>query len=223
MLPDPMQDDKYLRLLDILPGVSRETFDRLLAYEALFLKWSKAFNLAAPSTLDKFWDRHVLDSAQLVAIKKPSGIWVDIGSGGGLPGIVVAILMREYADVQIHLVESNGKKAAFLRQAMIETGGMGHVHATRIEDAYPKIGSAGIVTARALAPLPALVALARPWLETGATGLFHKGREYREEINAARDDWHIDLIEHASAVDDASAVLEIRSISPAFSGRRAGM
>ena len=201
-----------------MPDVSRETFERLLAYEGLFLKWSKAINLAAPSTLADFWDRHVLDSAQLAAIHDPGGIWVDIGSGGGLPGIVMSILLRESANGLVHLVESNGKKAAFLRQALIETGGAGHVHVMRIEDAFPTIGPADIVTARALAPLPALISLARPWIDAGATGLFHKGRDYREEVKAARDDWHIDLIEHISSVDASSAVLEIRSASSVLGG-----
>ena len=216
-LPDSMQDRKYRELRDVLPDVSRETFERLLAYEALFNKWSKAINLAAPSTMAEFWNRHVLDSAQLAAIYEPSGIWVDIGSGGGLPGIVMAILLSESSTGIIHLVESNGKKAAFLRQALIETGGAGQVHLLRIEDAYPKIGPAAVVTARALAPLPALISLAHPWLRSGAKGLFHKGREYREEVKAASDEWHLDLIEHQSTVDAASAILEIRSASPRLS------
>jgi 16S rRNA (guanine527-N7)-methyltransferase len=209
-----MQENKFQKLKQILPGVSRETFARLLAYEALFLKWSRSINLAAPSTLAEFWERHVLDSAQLAAILHPSGAWVDIGSGGGLPGIVISVLLRESGNGQIHLVESNGKKAAFLRQALLETGGSGRVHASRIEDAYAQIGQVNVVTGRALAPLPALIALAHPWLNRGATGLFHKGRDYREEVKAARDEWHIDLIEHQSLVDPNSAILEIRSASP---------
>lgn len=209
-----MRDRKHRELLKILPDVSRETFDRLLVYEALFFKWSKTINLAAPSTLAEFWNRHILDSAQLAAIHEPAGIWVDIGSGGGLPGIVMSILLRESSTGIIHLVESNGKKAGFLRQALIETGGAGQVHLLRIEDAYSKIGPAAFVTARALAPLPTLISLAHPWLGSGAKGLFHKGREYREEVKAASDEWHLDLIEHQSMVDAASAILEISSASP---------
>lgn len=216
--PDSVQDRKFQSLRQLLPYVSRETFERLLVYEALFFKWSKAINLAAPSTLGEFWDRHILDSAQIASIQKPDGIWLDIGSGGGLPGIVMSILLRESPAGLIHLVESNGKKAAFLRQALIETGGSGQVHTVRIEEAYDEIGPVAIVTARALAPLPMLISLAHPWLKSGARGLFHKGREYREEIKAARDDWHIDLIEHISSVDATSAVLEIRSASPVLGG-----
>lgn len=209
MLPE----EKFGKLRHILPDVSRETFERLLAYEALFHKWSKAFNLAAPSTLPEFWTRHILDSAQLASIRKPKGVWVDLGSGGGLPGIVMAVLLRESEGGLIHLVESNGKKSAFLRQALIETGGTGRVHSIRIEAAYSETGPANVVTARALAPFSMLLELARPWMNDGATALFHKGREYREEVMAAGDAGRIDLIEHGSTVDPGSTILEIRAKS----------
>jgi 16S rRNA (guanine527-N7)-methyltransferase len=213
-----MVEEKFRRLSQILPDVSRETFERLLAYEAMFHKWSKAFNLAAQSTLPEFWNRHVLDSAQLASLRQPRGVWVDLGTGGGLPGIVMAILLRDAEGGLIHLVESNGKKVAFLRQALIETGAAGQVHNMRIEEAFTKTGRADVVLARALAPLTTLLVLAKPWLNTGATALFHKGRDYREEVKAARDVCHFDLIEHASAVDPTSAVLEIRSASPISGG-----
>jgi 16S rRNA (guanine527-N7)-methyltransferase len=213
-----MQDGKFRALQQILPDVSRETFERLLAYEALFLKWSKSINLAAPSTLDEFWVRHILDSAQLGAIHAPAGVWADIGSGGGLPGVVTAILMRETAGGRIHLIESNGKKAAFLRQALIESGGAGQVHACRIQEAFRSVGPVNVVTARALAPMRTLIALAKPWLDTGAIGLFHKGREYGEEMKVAGDVWHLDLVEHVSLIDRASVVLEIRSAMPNSGG-----
>ncbi len=195
-----------------MPDVSRETFLRLLAFEALFLKWSKAFNLAAPSTLNELWERHILDSAQLAAIRKPQGVWLDIGSGGGLPGVIMAIFMADTTDGHVHLVESNGKKAAFLRTALNETGAKGTIHNIRIEDAPKAINRADVMTARALAALPKLFDLSRHWLASGATGLFHKGREYRSEIKVARDEWQFDLLEHASAIDGESIILEIRSL-----------
>ena len=205
-----MADSKFVALQKVLPDVSRETFDRLLAYESLFFKWSKAFNLAAPSTLNDFWQRHIIDSAQLAAIRKPGGIWIDLGSGGGLPGIVLSILMRESGGGIVHLIESNGKKSAFLRNAIMETNASGIVHQIRIKDAQREVVSADVVTARALAGLPALLSLARPWLEGGATAFFHKGREFREEVKVARDGYRFDLVEHPSMVDPASAILEIR-------------
>jgi 16S rRNA (guanine527-N7)-methyltransferase len=207
-----MSDSKFRELQAILPDVSRETFLRLLAFEALFLKWSKAFNLAAPSTLGELWQRHILDSAQLVAIRKPQGIWLDIGSGGGLPGAIMAIFMAETGDGHIHLVESNGKKAAFLRTALNETDANGTIHNIRIEEAPKVVGRAEVMTARALASLPKLFELSEHWLSNGATGLFHKGREYLSEIKVARDEWQFDLLEHVSAIDQQSVILEIRSL-----------
>lgn len=207
-----MGTNKLTQLQAVLPNVSRETFDRLLAYESLFIKWSKAFNLAAPSTLNDFWQRHVLDSAQIAAIRKPSGIWIDLGSGGGLPGIVIAVLMSESSGGMVHLIESNGKKVSFLRNALLETGAAGTVHQIRIEDAPREVPMADVVTARALAGLPALLLLSKPWLDAGASALFHKGREFREEVRLARDGSPFDLIEHPSVADPQSAILEIRSI-----------
>ena len=207
-----MNATKLTQLQAVLPSVSRETFGRLLAFESLFIKWSKAFNLAAPSTISDFWQRHVLDSAQIAAIRRPSGIWLDLGSGGGLPGIVLAVLMRESLGGMVHLIESNGKKVSFLRNALIETEGAGVVHQVRIEDALREVPGADVVTARALASLPTLLQLSRPWLDAGATALFHKGREFREEVRLARDGGPFHLIEHSSVADPRSAILEIRSI-----------
>ena len=207
-----MSDHRFSELQSILPDVSRETFQRLLAFESLFLKWSQTFNLAAPSTLNQLWGRHILDSAQLACLRKPDGVWVDIGSGGGLPGVVMAILMKEVPDGHVHLVESNGKKAAFLRTALSETGASGTIHNIRIEDVSVKIANANVITARALAPLPKLLELAEPWLSNGATGLFHKGRDYLSEIKLAGYEWQFDLLEHASAIDRESVILEIRSL-----------
>jgi 16S rRNA (guanine527-N7)-methyltransferase len=207
-----MSEKKFSDLRSIVPDVSRETFERLIAFEALFLKWSKTFNLAAPSTLAQLWDRHILDSAQLVSIQKPSGNWLDIGSGGGLPGVVMAIFMRECPNGHVHLVESNGKKAAFLRTVLTETGASGSIYNIRIEDAAREIGPVEVVTARALAALPKLLELSQSWLTAGATALFHKGREYRSEIKVARDEWQFDLLEHVSSIERESIILEIRSL-----------
>jgi 16S rRNA (guanine527-N7)-methyltransferase len=207
-----MSEAKFKQLKTVVPNVSRETFERLLMFEALFLKWSKAFNLAAPSTLQDFWNRHVLDSAQLAALQKPDGVWVDIGSGGGLPGVIMAIFMAETANGHVHLVESNGKKAAFLRTALNDTGAKGSIHNIRIEDAPSAVGPVNVVTARALASLDGLLELSKNWLTQDATALFHKGREYRGEIKVARDEWDFDLLEHVSAIDRDSVILEIRSL-----------
>ena len=207
-----MSLNKFEQLKRVVPDVSRETFERLLAFEALFFKWSNSFNLASSATLPEFWSRHILDSAQLFAIKKPTGIWLDVGSGGGLPGIVTAIMMVENNGAHVHLIESNGKKVAFLRTALLQTGAAGTVHLSRIENAPSIIPSVDIVTARAVSGLGNLFELTFPWLLKGATALFHKGHDFQLEIDETRGAWHYDLVEHVSVIDPASVILEIRSL-----------
>lgn len=189
--------------------VSRETFGRLLEFEEIFRAWSERINLASRTTLETFWERHILDSAQLMRHAPGPASWIDLGSGGGLPGVVVAILLMEKPGSKIDLVESNAKKAAFLTSALAKAGASPSVHRMRIESAWPATGRRDIVTARALAPLPRLLDLAGPWLETGATALFHKGREYRAEIDESRVVWDFDLLEHQSLVEPDSRILEI--------------
>ena len=192
--------------------VSRETLSRLDHFVVLFRKWSKAINLASPSTLPSIWDRHILDSAQLYALRPGPGRWVDLGSGGGFPGVVLAILLAETGNGHVDLVESNHKKAAFLRQALVETGAAGQVHAIRIEEAGSALPACDAVCARALADLDGLLTYARPWLSAGASGYFHKGRDYRREIENARRRWRFDLIEHKSVVDTDSVILQIDNV-----------
>ena len=142
--------------LEVAAGpVSRETFEALQLYESHFRKWNAHINLASASTLDAFWDRHVLDSAQLFRLRGEGKHWVDLGSGGGLPGIVLSILCRDVSGSSVDLVESNRKKAGFLLNAISLCKGKGTVHARRIEDAVIHVKHPDIVTARALAPLPA--------------------------------------------------------------------
>ncbi len=208
-----MSVQDYDSLHAIVPDVSRETFERLQAFEQIIRKWSVKINLAASSTLDNLWSRHILDSAQIANLQQPNGNWLDLGSGGGFPGIIIAILMRDYPGSHIHLVESVGKKATFLKIALLETGGQGTVHNMRINEAASSIIDIQTVTARALAPLNDLLNLADPWLSRGATGLFHKGREFKEELTFTRDHWAFDLIEHQSRVDAQSVILQISNTS----------
>lgn len=196
-------------LSDIVGPVSRETESRLNQYAERLVRWTKTSNLVAPSTIDDLWSRHILDSAQLVALKPDATRWVDLGSGGGLPGIVIAILLAENGETVVHLVESNAKKAAFLHSTIAELKIPARVHRRRIEDAWDHVGAVDVVTARALAPLNTLLGLARPWLERGATGLFPKGRDFVGELAKSRDDWGFDLIEHPSVIDPESRILEI--------------
>ncbi|ATU93445.1 16S rRNA (guanine(527)-N(7))-methyltransferase RsmG [Phyllobacterium zundukense] len=214
-----MSNWREKRLQEVLSNVSRETVDNLLGFEELFRKWSKAINLASPSTLDELWERHIVDSAQLFDMAPAATRWLDLGSGGGFPGVVLAILLKKRPGGRIDLVESNGKKAAFLRTAIGQFSAPGTVHAARIDAVSSKIPTPEVITARALASLSDLFVLAEPWLTTGATALFQKGRDYRREIEESRDAWVFDLVERASVVDKDSVVLQISNLRHADRNR----
>lgn len=207
-----MASPKLEQLCQVAGAVSRETFSGLEAFEAEFLKWSTRINLAAPSTLEQLWQRHILDSAQLASLKPDARRWLDLGSGGGFPGAVLAILFRDRAQATVDLVESNNKKAAFLRSVLASCQAPATVHVCRIEAAVERVDQPEIVTARALAPLPLLLELASPWLLRGATALFHKGRDYAAEVTESHDAWQFDLIEHESKIEPASRILEISGL-----------
>ncbi|MBA3448650.1 MAG: 16S rRNA (guanine(527)-N(7))-methyltransferase RsmG [Pseudaminobacter sp.] len=192
--------------------VSRETFSRLAAFEEAFQKWAVRINLSAPSTLSDAWNRHILDSAQLIRLAPDAIKWVDLGSGGGFPGLVIAFLLMERESASIDLVESNRKKASFL-QAMIGQFNLpARVHAARIEDTYQRVVAPEVVTARALAPLPTLLLLAEPWLAPGTKALFHKGRDYRAEVKESALKWSFELVEHRSMIDQDGVILEISDL-----------
>ena len=195
--------------------VSRETFERLQVFEQLFLKWNRSINLAAPSTLDNVWRRHILDSAQLARIAPAATRWVDLGSGGGFPGLVLGFLLAERAGASIDLVESNRKKASFLQSVIGQFNLPARVVAKRIDDSYALVSMPEIVTARALAALPGLLDLSAPWLSKGARALFHKGRDYRTEVEESAHRWGFDLVEHSSMTDPHGVILEITELRPA--------
>ena len=195
--------------------VSRETMERLETFIALFQKWAKAINLVAPSTLAEAWKRHVVDSMQIYALHSGPRTWVDLGSGGGFPGIVTGILLAGTGDGWVHLVESNNKKAAFLRTAILETGARASVHAIRIEDAPAEIQRCDAISARALADLDLLMQFGLPWAEQNPSLRFflHKGRDYQREVDKALGRWRFDLVKHASIVEPDSVVLELSNLS----------
>lgn len=197
-------------------AVSRETAERLAHFAALFTKWAKAINLVAPSTFDDLWHRHIADSAQIFQLVREARIWADLGSGGGFPGIITAIFLAELGDGWVHLVESNNKKAAFLRTALSETGARGSVHPVRIEKASELIPTCDAISARALAELDLLLEFANPWaaINPSLKAYFHKGRDYRAEIEKSRRRWSFDLLVHSSAIERDSVVLEIGGIRP---------
>lgn len=195
--------------------VSRETQEKLKHFADLFRKWAKRINLVAPSTLDELWSRHIADSAQLFQLHPTPATWLDLGSGGGFPGIITAILLAETENGWVHLVESNQKKASFLRVALMECQARGSVHPIRIEDALQKIPGCDVISARALADLDLLLRYTAPWMiGTNCKTLLHKGRDYRREVDKAHGDWDFDLVIHPSAVETDSVILEISNLRP---------
>lgn len=181
------------RALRLIP-VSRETLTRLDRFVELLLRWQAATNLIAPSTVPQVWTRHVADSLQLLQLAPQARHWVDFGSGGGFPGLVIACALAEVPGASVELVESNQKKAAFLREAARAAGAPARVHAVRAEDFVRDFaGPVEIVTARALASLENLLEKAYPLLKRGAEGLFLKGQDVEAELTAASKCWTIDF------------------------------
>jgi 16S rRNA (guanine527-N7)-methyltransferase len=198
-----------------LVAVSRETVARLDRFAALLLDWHGRMNLIAASTVPTLWTRHIADSLQLVAIVPRASKWADLGSGGGFPGVPIACALAEQHAAEVHLIESNKKKAAFLREAVRVTGAPAVVHAERVADfANGFRGELDAVTARALAPLPELLSIAYPLLKRGAQGLFPKGQDVEAELTQATKCWSIQASLVPSRTDPKSRVVVIRAAKP---------
>jgi 16S rRNA (guanine527-N7)-methyltransferase len=194
-------------------GVSRETEARLTALVALVARWTPRINLISTATLPEIETRHILDSAQLLAFAQPHWAhWADLGSGGGFPGLVIAILTAEsHPSARITLVESDQRKATFLRTAIRDLALTAQVQTARAESLPPL--AADVLSARALAPLPALLPLALRHLAPGGRALFPKGRRAEDEIAEARRVWHFDLTSHPSRTDPEARILQIEGIA----------
>ena len=203
-----------MKHINLLPGlnVSRETFLRLKEYEKLLFKWNAKINLVSKSTLDNFWNRHVLDSAQfLSSVSEKAGKWVDLGSGGGLPGLVVAILSDEIEPVnKLFLVEADVRKAVFLKTVCRELGLKVEVYNNRIEEL--PLMSANIVSARALAPLKTLCLYAKNHLEKDGVAVFAKGENWKAELVEAQKKWIFNYEAVKSTLHEGSVVLVLRGI-----------
>jgi 16S rRNA (guanine527-N7)-methyltransferase len=202
------------RALALIP-VSRETSARLDRFVELLIAWQKHTNLVARSTTPVIWTRHVADSLQLLDLAPQAKVWVDLGSGAGFPGIVIACALAGTEGAKVHLVESIGKKATFLREAAQVTGAPAMVHAMRIEDLVDKAPeSIDVVAARALAPLPKLLTLAYPLLKKGALGLFPKGQDVVSELTEAAKYWKIEHSLIRSRTDEKAQILVVRHLEP---------
>ncbi|MBJ6371976.1 16S rRNA (guanine(527)-N(7))-methyltransferase RsmG [Sedimentitalea arenosa] len=193
-------------------NVSRETLERLKQFEALVLKWNPKINLIAKSTVSSIWERHVLDSMQVFDCAKHGAHWVDLGSGGGFPGIVIGILAQENAcDMRVTLIESDQRKATFLRTAIRETGIEGEVISRRIEETDPQ--NADILSARALTNLSGLLNFCDRHLVSGGLALFPKGVTWEKEVKEARRDWSFQVEPVPSLTDPEAVILKIEGVS----------
>jgi 16S rRNA (guanine527-N7)-methyltransferase len=222
--------------------VSRETVTRLDRFVDLLLTWQRRTNLISPSTIPSLWTRHVADSLQLLqlaaahpspSLTLPPGegreaeaeaeaggegregaVWLDLGSGGGFPGIVIACALADVPGSRIHLIESNMKKAAFLREAVRETKVPGIVHPARIETLVPMLaGAADYVTARALAPLPDLLDMIAPFLKKGAKAFLPKGQDLDIELTKATKHWNIEVETVPSKTSKAGRILIVHGLT----------
>lgn len=197
------------RALALTP-VSRETLARLDRFVAALLDWQSRVNLIAPSTAPRLWTRHIADSLQLLALAPQARLWADLGSGAGFPGLAIACALAEREGAGVHLVESNARKAAFLRAAVQAAAVPAVVHGMRAADFVAAAAPVEVVTARALAPLSDLLAMAYPLLQTGALGLFPKGQSAEAELTAAGKWWNIEASLAVSRTDSKARIVVVR-------------
>ena len=192
--------------------VSRETKEKLELLERELRRWQGIKNLVGPATLDHVWDRHIVDSLQLLDLAPEAQTWLDLGSGAGFPGLVLAIAGAERG-LKVHLVESNSRKCAFLRQVARLASVSATVHEARLEAIIPGfIARADVVSARALAALPLLLEWTEPLLKAGTIGLFPKGRDAEIELTEARKRWTFAADILPSRTDSQARILRITSI-----------
>ena len=188
--------------------ISRETSEALDRFAALLLRWNRTVNLIARKDEQRMWERHIADSLQIATLMHPApGQAIDLGSGAGFPGLVLAIA----TGVPFDLIEADQRKAAFLREAARVTGARAQVHATRIETA--QIVPAPLITARALAPLPRLLDLAAPLLATGGICLFLKGANVQAELTQAASQWHMKVEILPSQTAPEACILRISDLT----------
>jgi len=204
---------EYVEVKNLFPDVSRETFDRVTLYVELCKKWNKTINLVAPDSLSVIWQRHVFDSLQLLSqVQGNARSIVDIGSGGGFPGMILALATYDPANsLQVILVDSDRRKCEFLKTVARMTGIVVDIRTDRIE-AVPSL-AVDIVTARGFAPLDQLLNYAHLHLAPNGTALFLKGAKVETEISKARIIWNFELETFQSVTHPQASILKIGGIS----------
>lgn len=193
-------------------SLSEKTMERLDTLVSELERWQKVKNLVGLATLDQVWSRHIADSLQLYALAPTSKTWLDLGSGAGFPGLVLAILGAEVG-FHVTLVESNARKCAFLRHVVRLTQASATIYPSRLEEVIPKLsGKVEILTARALAPLEQLLSWTEVLFQSGATALFPKGRDVAAELQTAEKNWLIDCEIIPSRIDPESSIVRVNSV-----------
>lgn len=194
-------------------AVSRETMERLEKFASLLIKWNPAINLVARSTIEDLWERHLVDSVQLARfLEHQPESWLDLGSGGGLPGLVLSIVASEKSPgTKFDLVDSDQRKCTFLRQAVRELGLQNaRIHSARIEDLQPM--AADVVSARALSSLSVLCGYAAKHLARNGFGIFPKGASFLNEVQEARLKWRFHIEEIESMTNKDARLLKLSAI-----------
>jgi 16S rRNA (guanine527-N7)-methyltransferase len=208
-VPAPILASDKAAALALTP-VSRETEARLDRYVDLLVEWQAKTNLISPSTLPQLWTRHIADSLQLLDLAPSAKHWLDFGSGGGFPGVVLACALADRDGASVELVERNAKKAAFLREALRVTGAAGSVILADIGDYVDSLQAPiDCVTARAVAPLHMLLGYAEPLVKRGAKALFLKGQDVESELTEATKYWSIEYLLHRSCTGGNGWIVEI--------------
>ncbi|MDR7230791.1 16S rRNA (guanine527-N7)-methyltransferase [Caulobacter sp. BE264] len=191
-------------------GATDAQIEDLARFQELLAEWNEVMNLVGPLTIATYWTRHALDSAQLIPLAPEAVTWADLGAGAGLPGVILAILLKGRAGAKVHLVESMTKRCRFLEVVAKDLDLPVQIHNARAEDLKLKVD---IVTARACAPMTKLLGFAEPYLRSGAVGLFLKGQDVEAELSEARKVWTFDADLRTSQSDPRGRIVQVKRLS----------
>ncbi|GGL44154.1 16S rRNA (guanine(527)-N(7))-methyltransferase RsmG [Caulobacter rhizosphaerae] len=202
---DPVDAAAFQRLT----GCSDERLAELTRFQALLTEWNAVMNLVGPATIATYWNRHAWDSAQLLTLAPQARTWADLGAGAGLPGVVLAILLKDMPGAKVHLVESMAKRCRFLRVVADELALPVEIHNARAEDLDLKVD---VVTARACAPMVRLLGYAQPYLKRGATAWFLKGQDVASELAEAATYWKFESDLRPSLSDPRGQIVQVKGL-----------
>ncbi len=211
LLPMPMAPVVDALTFATALNASSKVMADLEAFRTILESWNARMNLVGPSAMTQFWGRHAFDSAQLLTLAPDRRVWADLGAGAGFPGIVLAILLKDLPGATVHLIDSQAKRTRFLSQVVQELALPAVVHTGRAEELTPPKGLE-VVTARAFAPMTKLLQYAYPYLRSGVTGLFLKGREVENELATALQTWDFHGTLHPSLSDPSGRIVQIERL-----------